>query len=99
MENSKTNSTSTIHVPRLGFIITRHVRDSRTNYYWNLSVQSIKRFYPIAPIVVIDDNSIKGTVRKLADYKNVTDVYAGIDEKGRGELLPYLYFIKIISMI
>ena len=97
MEDSKTNGrnvTPEIRIPQLGFIITRHVRDSKTNYYWNLAVQSIRRFYPIAPIMVIDDNSIKASVNGFADYKNVTEVYAGIHEKGRGELLPYLYFIK-----
>jgi|SaaInlStandDraft_2_1057019.scaffolds.fasta_scaffold00543_11 hypothetical protein len=97
MENSKTNGinvTTDIRIPQLGFIISRHVRDSRTNYYWNLAVQSIRRFYPIAPIMVIDDNSITQYVSKFADYKNVTEVYTGINEKGRGELLPYLYFIK-----
>ena len=45
-----------------GFIITRHVRDEKTNLYWNLNVSLLRKLYPMRIIVIIDDNS---------DYKYV----------------------------
>ena len=73
-----------------GFIITRHVNSEKTNKYWNHAVRSIRRFYPLRKIVIIDDNSNKNyiTVRPL--YK--TTVIHG-SYPGRGEFLPYYYYL------
>lgn len=77
-----------------GFILTRHVNSSITNRYWNICIQSIRKFYPHEKykIVVIDDNSIRGFLKEDYEYKNVE--YVQSEFPGRGELLPYYYFYK-----
>jgi hypothetical protein len=76
----------------MGFIITRHVYDVKTNYYWNFSVQSIRKHYPLMPIVIIDDNSNLNYVKEFNKYNNIKIINS--EFKGRGELLPYLYLLK-----
>ena len=75
-----------------GFIITRHVISEKTNKYWNQCVLCIRRFYPDKKIVIIDDNSNQQFVKAFFDYKNIEVVNS--EFKGRGELLPYYYFLK-----
>jgi len=75
-----------------GFIITRHVNSEKTNYYWNHCIQCIRTFYPHKKIIVIDDNSNQNFIKKDFDYKNVE--YIQSEHPGRGELLPFLYFLK-----
>jgi len=81
-------------VAKYGFIITRHVNSIKTNKYWNICIQSIRRFYPSEKykIIVIDDNSNKEFLKGFDDYQNVT--YIQSEFPGRGELLPYYYFYK-----
>lgn len=75
-----------------GFILTRHVNSENTNKYWNHSVKILRTLYPYKQIVIIDDNSNYTFVKADADYKNVTVIQS--EFPGRGELLPYYYFIK-----
>jgi hypothetical protein len=75
-----------------GFIITRHVNSETTNKYWNHSVQLLRRLYPLKKIVIIDDNSNQEFVKSEFDYKNIEIVKS--EFPGRGELLPYYYFLK-----
>lgn len=77
---------------KFGFIITRHVNSDKTNNYWNHSIKLITRFYPLIKIVVIDDNSNYEYVKSEFDYKNVVIIQS--EFPGRGELLPYYYFLK-----
>ena len=74
------------------FIITRHVNSEKTNNYWNRCIKLIRTFYPHRKIVVIDDNSNQELVKAEFEYKNV--VYEQSEYPGRGELLPYIYFLK-----
>ena len=74
-----------------GFIIARHVNSQKTNMYWNLCIQSIRKFYP-NKIVVIDDNSNPKFVKEEAQYVNVE--YVQSEFIGRGELLPFYYFYR-----
>lgn len=76
----------------MGFIITRHVYDAKTNNYWNLAIQSIRKYYPLEPIVIIDDNSNMIFVKEFDIYNNV--IIINSEFKGRGELLPYVYLLK-----
>lgn len=75
----------------LGFIILRNVRCETTNEYWIECYNCIRRFYPTNKILIIDDNS---------NYKFITDValsntlIINSEYKGRGELLPYLYYLQ-----
>jgi hypothetical protein len=75
-----------------GFIITRHVNSEKTNNYWNQSVKLIRTLYPLAKIVIIDDNSNYKFVKADFDYKNVEIIQSEFPK--RGELLPYYYYLK-----
>lgn len=77
---------------QFGFIITRHVNSERTNKYWNHSVKLIRTLYPRAKIVIIDDNSNQQFVKADFNYKNIEIVQS--EFPGRGELLPYYYYIR-----
>jgi hypothetical protein len=75
-----------------GFIITRHVNSEKTNRYWNHSVKLIRTHYPFRQIVIIDDNSNQDLVKADHEYKNLTVIQS--EYPGRGELLPYIYYLK-----
>lgn len=75
-----------------GFIITRHVNSVKTNNYWNNGVKLLRTLYPQTKIVIIDDNSNYDYVKAEHEYKNVEIIQS--EFKGRGELLPYYYFLK-----
>jgi len=75
-----------------GFIITRHVNSETTNKYWNTCVRCLRKLYPYKQIVIIDDNSNYNLVKSDYDYKNLLIIQS--EFKGRGELLPYYYFLK-----
>jgi len=75
-----------------GFIITRHVNSEKTNRYWNRCIVCIRRFYPLKKIIVIDDNSNQEFIKANFDYKNVE--YINSEYPARGELLPFVYFLK-----
>lgn len=75
-----------------GFIITRHVNSEKTNKYWNHSVKLIRGLYPDVNIVIIDDNSNQAFVNAEFNYKNIEIVQS--EFPGRGELLPYYYYIQ-----
>jgi hypothetical protein len=78
--------------PSYGFIILRHVNSETTNKYWNQNVKLIRTFYPNVKIVIIDDNSNQALVKADTEYINVEVVQS--EYKGRGELLPFVYFYK-----
>ena len=75
-----------------GFIITRHVNSEKTNKYWNQTVKLIRTFYPLRKIVIIDDNSNQAFVKADFDYTNLTIIQS--EYPGRGELLPYIYYLR-----
>jgi len=77
---------------KYGFIVTRHVNSEKTNKYWNQCVKLIRTFYPFKQIIVIDDNSNQFFVRADHQYKNLTVIQS--EYPGRGELLPYIYYLK-----
>jgi hypothetical protein len=75
-----------------GFIITRHVNSEQTNRYWNQNVKLIRTFYPLKKIVIIDDNSDKKFVKADFPYNNLIVIQS--EFQGRGEVLPYYYYLK-----
>jgi len=75
-----------------GFIITRHVNSENTNKYWNHSVKLLRTFYPYRKIVIIDDNSNQEFLKADFEYKNIQVIQS--EFHGRGELLPYYYYIQ-----
>ena len=74
----------------IGFIITRHVNNELTNQYWIYCVKSIRQYYPENNILIIDDNSNYDFVTDEEFYK--TTVIQS-EYPGRGELLPYYYYL------
>ena len=75
-----------------GFIITRHVNSEKTNKYWNQCVKLIRTFYPLKQIIIIDDNSDTEFVKTDFQYTNLTIIQS--EYPRRGELLPYIYYLK-----
>lgn len=75
-----------------GFIITRHVNSEKTNLYWNQCVKLINKLYPLKQIIIIDDNSNQEFVKANIEYTNLTIIQS--EYPGRGELLPYIYYLK-----
>jgi hypothetical protein len=75
-----------------GFIITRHVNSEKTNKYWNQCIKLIRTHYPLKQIIVIDDNSNQNFIKADFDYQNITIIQS--EYPGRGELLPFIYFLK-----
>jgi hypothetical protein len=75
----------------LGFIILRHVNSSETNVYWIESYESVRKYYPESYILIIDDNSNHEYITNIKLYRT-TIVYG--EYPGRGELLPYYYYLK-----
>lgn len=75
-----------------GFIITRHVNSEKTNKYWNHNVKLLRTLYPFRKIIIIDDNSNYKYVKPDFNYKNLEVIQS--EFPGRGELLPYYYFLK-----
>lgn len=77
---------------KFGFIITRHVNSTTTNKYWNRNVKLLRSLYPNAQIIIIDDNSNQSFVVPDFEYKNLTIIQS--EYPARGELLPYIYYLK-----
>lgn len=75
-----------------GFIITRHVNSETTNKYWNQCIKLIRAHYPLKQIIIIDDNSNQNLIKADFEYQNVTIIQS--EYPGRGELLPFIYFLK-----
>jgi hypothetical protein len=73
-----------------GFIILRHVKDDATNRYWIHSYYCVRCFYPETPILIIDDNSLETYVTDIPLYKTTI---VKSEFPGRGELLPYYYYL------
>jgi hypothetical protein len=75
-----------------GFIITRHVNSEKTNKYWNHNIKLLRTLYPFKKIIIIDDNSDYNYVKSFYDYKNIEIIQSQYHK--RGELLPYIYYLK-----
>lgn len=74
----------------LGFIILRHVNSEQTNKYWIHCYDCIRKFYRENWILIIDDNSDYNYIQphKLHKTSIIQSEYPG-----RGELLPYYYYL------
>jgi len=78
----------------LGFIILRHVTNRRTGNYWKYSYNCIRKFYPFNNIVIIDDNSNYEYINVEDESRLVNTFILKSSFPGRGELLPYYYFLR-----
>lgn len=74
-----------------GFIILRHVNSKKTDYYWKESYKCIRKFYPDAKIIIIDDNS---NYKLVSKFKTENCEIVQSEFPARGELLPYYYYAR-----
>lgn len=77
-----------------GFIILRHVNSPNTELLWRTNYTLIKRLYPKHTIVIIDDNSNSKFLINDSIIRQNHDILITSDYPGRGELLPYIYYLK-----
>ena len=75
----------------IGFIILRHVNNKNTNNYWIHSYDCIRKYYPENKIIIIDDNSLQNFITDKTLYKTLI---INSEYPGRGELLPYYYYLQ-----
>jgi hypothetical protein len=75
----------------IGFIILRHVNNNLSNQYWIYNYNCIRKYYPNNEIIIIDDNSNYQFIKEINLYK--TTIIKS-EYPGRGELLPYIYYLK-----
>jgi hypothetical protein len=76
----------------VGFIMLRHVNSTATNLYWQECYTCIRKFYPEAKIIILDDNSKYEYINTTIPLTNIE--YIQSEFPGRGELLPYIYYLK-----
>lgn len=76
-----------------GFIILRHVNDNLTNKYYINAYNYIRILYPENRIIIIDDNSNYNFIDKDYDEKLYNTIIINSEYPGRGELLPYIYYL------
>lgn len=74
----------------IGFIILRHVNNEESNNYWIYSYNCIREYYSENNILIIDDNSKYEYITNIELYKTTI---INSEYKGRGELLPYYYYL------
>lgn len=79
--------------PSLTFVVLRHVKKRLHASLWRRCVDSISRFHPDVPIVIIDDDSDPLLVQQTHTARSVVCVIQS-EFPGAGELLPYHYFLQ-----
>jgi hypothetical protein len=77
---------------KIGFIILRHVNDEMTNKYWNHCYKCIRKYYPENEIMIVDDNSNYKYIAEDQPLYKTTVIQS--EHHGRGELLPYYYYLR-----
>jgi len=78
-------------VPEFGFIMTRCVRTSTHNELWRENYRCLRRHFPTAPILIIDDYSDLTLVDQNFAMTDAAILYSDLPP-GKGEILPYYYF-------
>lgn len=79
-----------------GFVITRHVNNARSNYYWQECYSCIRKIYPTIMVLIIDDNSSLEYIQTFPTTPPLTNcIIIQSEFPKRGELLAYYYFLKI----
>lgn len=89
--NSRFSHDTLSKTSTIGFIILRYVCDPSTDVYWKECYDSIRKLYPIEPILIVDDNSSPEYLTEK-QLENTTIVHSEFPK--RGELLPYLYYLQ-----
>lgn len=80
----------------IGFIILRHSRNEATDGLCGRCYRSVRAFYPVAPVLIVDDGSSRRDPCEplYAADSNAIVVSACEEEIGCGELLPYAHALR-----
>lgn len=78
----------------IGFVMTRHVNSSSSNRYWNESYRRIRKYYPHAMVMIIDDDSNYDYVRLEDDIQLTNVMIIQSEFPHAGEILAYYYFYR-----
>lgn len=78
---------------QIGFIILRHVKNENTAKYWIHSYESLRKYYTENKILIIDDNSDYNYIDLIYQKSLYNTTILRSEYPGRGELLPYYYFL------
>jgi hypothetical protein len=79
----------------LGFILLRHARSERHGKFWKVAYDSIRKFYPTNPIVILDDNSDRSFINEEDEKATYNTLFVQSEYSGRGEFLPYFYYLHL----
>lgn len=77
-----------------GFVMTRHVNSEASNRYWNESYRCIRRYFPEAMVMIVDDSSIYHHVKPEEDIRLTNVMIVQSEFPRAGEILAYYYFYK-----
>jgi hypothetical protein len=91
LEEEEEAIVSDVTTNTIGFIMLRRVTSRETNKYWQHCYDCIRQIYPENLILIVDDHSdyTHTTIRELYKTTIINSEYPG-----RGELLPYYYYLK-----
>jgi len=78
----------------IGFIILRHVNKKEINKYYIKAYECIRKYYPENDIIIIDDNSNPEVLDIETDKTFYKTTIIKSEYPGRGELLPYYYYLN-----
>ena len=62
--------------------------------YWKICYSCIRKYYPKNKIIIIDDNSKKEFLDEEYEKNLTNTLIINSEYPGRGELLPYIYYLK-----
>lgn len=74
--------------------MSRYVVAPVHNELWRECYRSIRRAFPNAPVIIIDDHSNMTLVDQGFEMVSATVIASDLDP-GKGEVLPYYYFHKL----
>lgn len=80
--------------PKIGFIMMRHIQDQKTSSYWFKCYESVRKFYPHVPIIIIDDHSNPRFINPDLESRLVNCQILQSEYPRRGEMLAYYYFLQ-----
>jgi hypothetical protein len=78
-----------------GFILTSHINSELTNLYWIESYKCIRKLYPNAYVLIIQDNINQSYFKIPTDILLSNIFFITSEFPKSGEILAYYYFYKI----
>lgn len=92
--NIKLCSNSNNMEESIGFIILRHINSHDTDKLWKTAYEHIRKIWKDHRVMIIDDNSKYQFVDTEYEKKLHNCTIIKGEYPGRGEVLPYIYYLK-----